>query len=129
MKRFLLSLIFVITMTSAFAKPPRLAVQELFDGRYKQNKNVTTSIIKRNDDYHMSMTIMTNDTKIVKEVMNALQRDAKKATDKVEIITDGNTFNKIEVPSNDEIITIGVSQDQESGMTTLFIRGERKAFE
>lgn len=129
MKRFLLTLLFVVSMTTAFAKPPRLAVQELFDGRYKQNKNVTTSIIKRNSDYHMSMTIMNNDSKIVKEVMNALQRDAKKASDKVEIITDDNIFNKIEVPSNGEIITIGVSQNQESGMTTLFIRGELKAFE
>ena len=44
MKRLLILLLCIVSAVSIYANPPKLNVENLFDGRYNNNKSVTISI-------------------------------------------------------------------------------------
>lgn len=53
MKRIIITTILIISAVIAYAAPPRLAVEELFDGRYNGNKSVSVSIYKSSGNYEL----------------------------------------------------------------------------
>ena len=44
MKRLFILLLYIVSAVSIYANPPKLNVENLFDGRYNNNKSVTISI-------------------------------------------------------------------------------------
>ena len=69
----------VIVTITVYAKPPRLNVERLFDGRYNNNKNVTISIYKTNGNYYRGITIKNN-PKIIHAIAEAIEKDSAQKT-------------------------------------------------
>lgn len=127
MKRIIAIIIFVVSVVTVYAKPPRLAVEELFDGRYNTNKNVTTSIYKNNGNYYRALTV-TGNSGIVSAIMSAIKKDSPRASNYSDHNGNDSQYISLRVVNNGETIYIGL-QREESGDAFFFIQGKEKAFE
>ena len=61
MKKFII--IFLMSTTITFlanAKPPHLSVEQLFDGRYNNEKTVSTFVSKDNGSYYRMLQVSNN---------------------------------------------------------------------
>lgn len=73
MKRFLIFFFMVLIALTASARPPKLNVEKLFDGRYNNNKSVSISVYKNNGNYYRGITVKNN-LKIIKAIADAIER-------------------------------------------------------
>ena len=78
MKRLLILLLCIVSAVSIYANPPKLNVENLFDGRYNNNKSVTISIYKNNGNYYRGLTIKNN-PEIIKQIAEAIAKDQPRA--------------------------------------------------
>ena len=127
MKRTLITLaIIMVSAVTAFAKPPQLATEQLFDGRYNKNKSVSTSIYRNNGTYYRGMTV-TGNPDIVRKIADAISKDADGATNYSDYSGSDGQFTSLKIVNNGETIHIGLKQDR-PGSAFFFIQGKEKAF-
>lgn len=125
MKQLLVTIILILSSITAMAKPPQLAVEQLFDGRYNKEQNVRTSISKADGMYYRSMHI-TNSPGIIKVIEGAIKKDSSRAANSFEQMGEGRRFTSLKIVNNGETIDIGIQQY--NGNTFFFIIGPEKAF-
>lgn len=127
MKRFLLIFFLAIVGLTAYAKPPKLNVECLFDGRYNNNKSVTISIYKNNGNYYRGITVKNNQ-KIIKDIAEEMEKDKHRAKEYSDYQAEDGRYTSIQIVNNGETIYIGLQRDS-SGGAFFFIQGKEKAFE
>ena len=126
MKRLLILLLCIVSAVSIYANPPKLNVENLFDGRYNNNKSVTISIYKNNGNYYRGLTIKNN-PEIIKQIAEAIAKDQPRAKDFSDYQGEDGQYTSLQIENNGEIIYIGLQRDKEGG-GFFFIQGKEKAF-
>ena len=126
MKRFLIILLSMVAAMVVYANPPRLNVENLFDGRFNQQKNVTISVYKNNGNYYRGITVKNNPD-IIKQIAAAIAKDAPKAADYSDYQGEDGHYTSVQVVNNGETIYIGLQRDRHGG-AFFFIQGKEKAF-
>ncbi len=111
----------------ANAKPPQITVEQFFDGRYNNEKTVSTSISQDNGTYFRILHV-TNNPAIVKKIAVSLLKDRAKATKYFEQTGEGGKSVIIKITNNGETIDIGFQQDPSGRSATIFIKGPENAF-
>lgn len=127
MKRFLI--VFLVSMVTmvANAKPPKLSVEQFFDGRYNKEKTVSTFVSRDNGTFYRMLHVHDNPA-IVDNVAETLAKDRAKATRFIEQSGEGGKSIIVKIQNNGEMIDIGFQQDPSGRSATLFIKGSEKAF-
>lgn len=125
MKRLLFILTLAISSFTAFATPPGLAVEQLFDGRFNKDKSVRTSIIKSDGVYFRSLEV-TDNPDIVKIIDIALQKDSERASNYFDQEGEGGHSTLIKIINNGE--TIDIVFQHQNGSAFFVIRGPEEAF-
>ena len=126
MKRLLILLLCIVSAVSIYANPPKLNVENLFDGRYNNNKSVTISIYKNNGNYYRGLTVKNN-PKIIKQIAEAIAKDQPRAKDFSDYQGEDGQYTSLQIENNGEIIYIGLQRDKAGG-GFFFIQGKEKAF-
>ena len=126
MKRLLIILLCIVSAVSIYANPPKLNVENLFDGRYNNNKSVTISIYKNNGNYYRGLTIKNN-PEIIKQIAEAIAKDQPRAKDFSDYQGEDGQYTSLQIENNGEIIYIGLQRDKAGG-GFFFIQGKEKAF-
>lgn len=127
MKRLLTIFLTIITVLMADAKPPQISVDRFFDGRYNQEKTVSTFFSKDNGAYFRMLQV-NNNPAIVKEIAETLAKDKAKTSRYFEQSGEGGKSIIVKLTNNSETIDIGFQQDPSGKSATLFIKGPEKAF-
>ena len=99
MKRFLIILLSMVAAMVVYANPPRLNVENLFDGRFNQQKNVTISVYKNNGNYYRGITVKNNPD-IIKQIAAAIAKDAPKAADYSDYQGEDGHYTSLQVVNN-----------------------------
>ena len=126
MKRLLILLLCIVSAVSIYANPPKLNVENLFDGRYNNNKSVTISIYKNNGNYYRGLTIKNN-PEIIKQIAEAIAKDQPRAKDFSDYQGEDGQYTSLQIENNGEIIYIGLQRDKAGG-GFFFIQCKEKAF-
>lgn len=126
MKKYILIIILSIVSLSAFAKPPKLNVDKLFDGSYSSNPSVSVIISQSPEKYFRGFTV-TDNKAIVDKVTKLFEKDLPRATSSQEIISSGSRYRTMHIPNNGEDIYIGISYTQDTSCY-LFITCYPKAY-
>jgi lipopolysaccharide export LptBFGC system permease protein LptF len=127
MKRILILLLCIVSAVSIYANPPKLNVENLFDGRYNNNKSVTISIYKSNGNYYRGLTVKNN-PEIIKQIAEAIAKDQPRAKDFSDYQGNDGQYTSLQIVNNGETIYIGLQRDK-SGGGFFFIQGKEKAFQ
>ena len=127
MKRLLTIFLASIVVLIAYAKPPQISVEQFFDGRYNQEKTVSTFFSKDNGAYFRMLQVKDNPA-IVKIIAETLAKDKAKTTRYFEQTGEGGKSIIVKLTNNAETIDIGFQQDPSGKSATLFIKGPEKAF-
>ncbi len=127
MKKLLIILSLTLVALMANAKPPQIIVEQFFDGRYNNEKTVSTSIFKDNGTYFRILHV-TNNPAIVKKIAETLLKDRTKANKYFEQTGKGGKSTIVKITNNGETIVIGFQQDLSGRSAALFIKGSEKAF-
>ena len=126
MKRLTIIFLCIFTAVAVFAKPPKLNVENLFDGRFKNNKSVTISIYKNNGNYYRGITIKNNPD-IIKKIASAIEKDVPRASDYSDYQGSDGQYTSLQIINHGETIYIGLQRDRHGG-GFFFIQGKEKAF-
>ena len=126
MKRLIIIITCIITALAVYANPPKLNVENLFDGRYNENKSVTISIYKNNGNYYRGMTVKNNPS-IIKIIAEAISKDAPRAKEYSDYSGADGQYTSLQIVNNGEVIYIGLQRDKHGG-AFFFIQGKEKAF-
>lgn len=126
MKKFLLILILSIVSLTAFAKAPKLHVEQMFNGSYNTNPSVSI-IISKSEDKYFRGCIVTQSKEIVDKISQLFEKDLAKASSSQDLINNGSRFRTMTIKNNDEEIYIGLSYDPDDSCY-LFISGPLNAF-
>ena len=126
MKRLTIIILCLVTAIAVFAKPPKLNVEKLFDGRFNSSKSVTISIYKSNGNYYRGITV-TNNPGIIKKIADAIERDAPRASHYSDHQNSDGQYTSLQIINNGETIYIGLQRDRNGG-GFFFIQGKEKAF-
>ena len=127
MKRLFILLLYIVSAVSIYANPPKLNVENLFDGRYNNNKSVTISIYKNNGNYYRGLTVKNN-PEIIKQIAEAIAKDQPRAKDFSDYQGNDGQYTSLQIVNNGETIYIGLQRDK-SGGGFFFIQGKEKAFQ
>lgn len=127
MKRILILLLCIVSAVTIYAKPPKLNVEKLFDGRYNNNKSVTISIYRNNGNYYRGLTIKDN-PEIIKAIAEAIKKDAPRGSEYSDYQGNDGQYTSLQIVNNGETIYIGLQRDK-SGGGFFFIQGKEKAFQ
>lgn len=127
MKRLLIILSLTFVALMANATPPQISVEQLFDGRYNQEKTVSTFFSKDNGNYFRMLQVKNNPA-IVKKIAEMLAKDKEKTSRYMEQTGEGGKSIIVKLTNNGEAIDIGFQQDPTGKSATLFIKGPEKAF-
>ena len=126
MKQLIIIITCIASAILAYANPPKLNVESLFDGRYNDNKNVTISIYKNNGNYYRGITVKNN-SNIVNKIADAISKDVPRAKDYSDYHGEDGQYTSLQIVNNGEIIYIGLQRDRHGG-AFFFIQGKEKAF-
>lgn len=126
MKRLSIIILYIFTAIVVFAKPPKLNVENLFDGRFNSNKSVTISIYKNNGNYYRGITV-NNNPGIIKKIADAIEKDAPRASNYFDYQGSDGRYTSLQIINNGETIYIGLQRDRHGG-AFFFIQGKEKAF-
>lgn len=127
MKRLFILLLYIVSAVSIYANPPKLNVENLFDGRYNNNKSVTISIYKSNGNYYRGLTVKNN-PEIIKQIAETIAKDQPRAKDFSDYKGNDGQYTSLQIVNNGETIYIGLQRDK-SGGGFFFIQGKEKAFQ
>lgn len=126
MKRIIIIILSITTAIAVFAKPPKLNVENLFDGRFNNNKNVTISIYKNNGNFYRGITVKNNPA-IIKKIAEVIAKDIPKASFYSDNQDSDGQYTSLQIINNNETIYIGLQRDRHGG-GFFFIQGKEKAF-
>ncbi len=126
MKQLIIILMCTVTAFAVSANPPKLNVENLFDGRYNDNKSVTISIYKSNGNYYRGLTVKNNPG-IIKIIAETISKDAPKAKEYSDYNGADGQYTSLQIVNNGEIIYIGLQRDK-NVRAFFFIQGKEKAF-
>ncbi|MBR5638489.1 MAG: hypothetical protein IKW83_01880 [Muribaculaceae bacterium] len=126
MKRLIIILLSIFTAIAVFAKPPKLNVENLFDGRFNNNKSVTISIYKNNGNYYRGITVKNNPD-IINKIASAIEKDVPRASGYSDYQGSDGQYTSLQIINNGETIYIGLQRDRHGG-GFFFIQGKEKAF-
>ena len=126
MKRLIIFIMCIANVVLLSAKPVKLYVEKLFDGRYNNNVSVTISIYKNNGNYYRGLTVKNN-PEIIKSIAAEIAKDAPRATVYSDHKGSDGQYTALQIVSNGETIYIGLQRDK-SGGGFFFIQGKEKAF-
>lgn len=126
MRKYILIIILSLVSLSAFAKAPKLHVEQMFNGSYNTNPSVSLNMSKSPEKYFRGCTV-TNNKSILNKVENLFDKDMPRATRQQDIISNGTRFRSMVIINNGEEIYVGLSYDVNNGCY-LFISGPLKAF-
>ena len=126
MKRLIIIIMCIANAVLLSAKPARLNVEKLFDGRYNSNVSVTISIYKNNGNYYRGLTVKNNPG-IIKAIAREIAKDKPRATVYSEHKGSDGQYTAMHIVNNGETIDIGLKLDN-SGGGFFFIQGKEKAF-
>lgn len=127
MKRIIIIFFTAIIALMANAKPPQISVEQFFDGRYNQEKTISTFFSNDNGTYYRMLQVKNNPA-IVKKIAETLAKDKSKTTRFFEQTGEGGKMTIVKIINNGETIDIGFQQDPSGKSATLFIKGPEKAF-
>lgn len=127
MKRIIIIFFTAIIALMANAKPPQISVEQFFDGRYNQEKTISTFFSNDNGTYYRMLQVKNNPA-IVKKIVEMLAKDKSKTTRFFEQTGEGGKSTIVKITNNGETIDIGFQQDPSGKSATLFIKGPEKAF-
>ncbi|MBD5172669.1 MAG: hypothetical protein HDT02_05575 [Bacteroidales bacterium] len=127
MKKFIIIFLMSTITFLANAKPPHLSVEQLFDGRYNNEKTVSTFVSKDNGSYYRMLQV-SNNPAIVKIIAETLTKDKAKTARFFEQTGEGGKSIIVKITNNGETIDIGFQQAPSGKSATLFIKGPEKAF-
>ncbi|MDE6230236.1 MAG: hypothetical protein K2M37_01280 [Muribaculaceae bacterium] len=127
MKKFIIIFLMSTITFLANAKPPHLSVEQLFDGRYNNEKTVSTFVSKDNGSYYRMLQV-SNNPAIVKIIAETLTKDKAKTARFFEQTGEGGKSIIVKISNNGETIDIGFQQAPSGKSATLFIKGPEKAF-
>lgn len=127
MKRLFILLLYIVSAVSIYANPPKLNVENIFDGRYNNNKSVTISIYKSNGNYYRGLTVKNN-PEIIKQIAETIAKDQPRAKDFSDYQGNDGQYTSLQIVNNGETIYIGLQRDK-SGGGFFFIQGKEKAFQ
>lgn len=116
----------IVAAIAVYANPPKLNVESLFNGRFNDNKSVTTSIYKNNGNFYRGMTIKNNPG-IIKKISEAISKDAPRAKEYSDYNGEDGQYISLQIVNNGEVIYIGLQRDRHGG-AFFFIQGKEKAF-
>ena len=116
MKRLFILLLYIVSAVSIYANPPKLNVENLFDGRYNNNSN-----------YYRGLTVKNN-PEIIKQIAEAIAKDQPRAKDFSDYQGNDGQYTSLQIVNNGETIYIGLQRDK-SGGGFFFIQGKEKAFQ
>ena len=126
MKRLIIIIMCIVAAIAVYANPPKLNVESLFNGRFNDNKSVTTSIYKNNGNFYRGMTIKNNPG-IIKKISEAISKDAPRAKEYSDYNGEDGQYISLQIVNNGEVIYIGLQRDRHGG-AFFFIQGKEKAF-
>lgn len=126
MKKYILILILSMVSLTAFAKAPKLHVEQMFNGSYNTNPSVSI-IISKSEEKYFRGCIVTQNKEIVDKISQLFEKDLAKASSSQDLINNGSRFRTITIINNDEEIFIGLSYDPDDSCY-LFISGPLNAF-
>ena len=126
MKRIIIIITCIVTALAVYAAPPKLYVENLFDGRYNDNKSVTISIYKNNGNYYRGLTVKNNPG-IIKKIAEAISKDVPRAKEYSDYSGTDGQYTSLQIVNNGETIYIGLQRDRHGG-AFFFIQGKEKAF-
>ena len=126
MKRLVLIILSIATAFALLAKPPKLNVESLFDGRFNSNKSVTISIYKNNGYFYRGITVKNNPD-IIKKIANAIEKDIPRASNYSDYQGSDSQYTSLQIINNGETIYIGLQRDRYGG-AFFYIQGKEKAF-
>lgn len=127
MKRLVVIItVFIVSATAVFAKPPHLAVENLFDGRFNNTNGVTTSIYKNKGNYYRGLTVKGNE-RVLDKVAEAIEKDRSRGIDYSDFNDDSGRYISLKIVNNGATIFIGL-QREKTGEGFFFIQGKEEAF-
>lgn len=126
MKRYILIIILSMVTLAASAKAPNLHVEQMFNGSYNTNPNVSLNVSKSQEKYFRGCTV-TNNKGILNKISQLFEKDLPRAVRSQDIISYGTRFRSMIIMNNGEEIYIGLSYDENNGCY-LFVSGPLKAF-
>lgn len=126
MKKYILIIILSMVSLAAFAKAPKLHVEQMFNGSYNTNPSVSI-IISKSEDKYFRGCIVTQSKEIVDKISQLFEKDLAKASSSQDLINNGSRFRTMIIKNNDEEIYIGLSYDPDNSCY-LFISGPLNAF-
>ena len=126
MKKYILILILSMVSLAAFAKAPKLHVEQMFNGSYNANPNVSI-IISKSEEKYFRGCIVTQNKEIVGKISQLFEKDLAKASSSQDIITNGSRFRSMTITNNGEEIYVGLSYDPDDSCY-LFVSGPLNAF-
>lgn len=127
MKRLLIIFLMAIIGMMAYAKPPKLSVDQFFDGRYNKEKSVRISISRDNDIYYRGFQVTGNPV-LIEKISELIAKDATLAKKYSEQVGAGGKSILVVITNNGENIYVGLQQDPTGKNAYLFIKGPTNAF-
>ncbi len=127
LRRYIAFVIMMFSFAAAWAVPPNLASEKIFDRQDLRRPGIKLAITKMPDNYYRGI-IVDNDKELMKEVKNAVEKDRDRAYNMVENYSEDGGHIVLNILNNDHVINIGFSW-KSSGAFRFFIQSELSAFE
>lgn len=128
MKKILLTLGMLICVMIAYAKPPQLAVETLFDGTYNGKKGISITTVKSQNNYFREIEVREDNPALIRKIEQLIEKDAQRASNFTESYTETCHERVFQVPSNGKQINIGATRYLNKPRFELFIQGTPEAF-
>lgn len=119
-------MIVAVFSLSAFAKPPQLQVEKLFDGRFKGLEGVDMTIIKNKDSYYRGIKVENANVNVIKQIKDAFAIDEKNCEGSVYHDSKNKTSIILNFENNGEQISVVLTIM--NGNLSMFISGHPDAF-
>ena len=133
MKKSLLTLSMLVCAMIAYAKPPQLALESLFDGSYNGKKGISVTTIKSKNNYFREIEISEDNPALIKKIEGLIEKDAARASNFTETHNEKRHERVFQIPNHGTFINVGVTRNLAKPYHSapgfeLFIQGPPEAF-
>lgn len=128
MKKSLLTLSMLVCAMIAYAKPPQLAVESLFDGTYNGKKGISITTVKSQNNYFREIEVREDNPALVRKIDKLIEKDAERASNFTETYTENRHERVFQISNNGKQINIGATRYLNKPRFELFIQGTPEAF-
>ncbi len=127
MKRYLLTLFLLTSLSICYAVPPRLACEKVFSRKDLRTEGHKIVSNKSEDNYFRSITA-NKDPRLLAEILELVEEDKVRASNITETYDNGKERIILNIPHNGCTINVGVWWT-DAGYVHLFVQSELKAFQ